>query len=78
MTDFEVINNNPFDCTGGVSEFILEDRLGSSDSRSGELPVTTPFKCPKLQHRGFADDGNDKDYISTKQCVVIEEEFKEA
>ena len=38
----------------------------------------TPFKRPKLQHKDFADDGNDEDSIDTNWCVIVEEAFKEA
>ena len=64
---FEAIDNDSFDCTGGAVEYILEDRLRSSDYRSGELYVTTPFKRPKLHHKDFADDRNDEFSIDTNQ-----------
>ena len=59
-------------------DFIFEDRLGNTDPRSGEAPVKTPFKRPKLQCSDFDVDIDDKNSVDTKQWVRVEEHFKRA
>ena len=60
----------------GITEFILEDRLGEIDPQSGEALVKTSYKRPKLRYKDFDIRIDDEDDVDMKQWEWVEEHFK--